>query len=169
VSWAVTPANVPDNLGELETFTFSGLLVRRSHPLIPCGSQGADEVTQRWHTRQTCRGGIDAAGKRRALPGNTERVDAVEEESGRTNKPSLLRLLLTGNHGDADGLRCQAHAIERQAQHRDGDGLVRTIRHDEDLNNHITHLAPQRFHKNCGCLRNSSKGRNLPKWPHYAV
>src|SRR5665647_3985284 len=74
----------------------------RSQPPITGGGQGADDVAQRRHTRQACRGDIDAAGKRRALSGDTERVDAIDEDGGRTNEPSILRLLLTGNHGGAD-------------------------------------------------------------------
>ena len=69
----------------------------RSRPPITGGGQGADDVAQRRHTQQACRGGIDAAGKSRALPGDTEWVDAVDEDGGRTHKLSLLRLLLTGN------------------------------------------------------------------------
>src|SRR5665647_1884610 len=71
--------------------------LRRSRPPITGGSQGADDVAQRRHTQQACRSGIDAAGESRALPGDTEWVDAVDEDGGRTHKLSLLRLLLTGN------------------------------------------------------------------------
>src|SRR5665647_1389327 len=88
------------------------------------------------------RGGIDAAGIRRALPRNAERVDTVDKDGWRTNKPSLLRLLLTGNHGRTDRLRRQADPIESQAQHRQGDRFVRTVRHDKKLHIHSAHLAP---------------------------
>ena len=54
-------------------------------------------------------------------PGLVPRVDAVDEDGWRTNKPTLLRLLLTGNHGRTDRQRRQADPIESQAQHRQGD------------------------------------------------
>src|ERR1035437_7586877 len=83
---------------------------------------------------------------RRALPGSAERVDAVDEYGWRTNKPSLLRLLLTGNHGRTDRLRRQADPIESQAQHRQSDRFVRTVRHDKKLHIHNAHLAPRKPH-----------------------
>src|ERR1035437_1278828 len=58
---------------------------------------GCIDVAQPGRPRQACRGRTDAAGKSRALSGDTEWVDALDEDGGRTNKLSLLRLLLTGN------------------------------------------------------------------------
>ena len=58
---------------------------------------GRIDVAQPGHPRQACRGGTDAAGKSCALSGDTEWVDALDEDGGRTNKLSLLRLPLTGN------------------------------------------------------------------------
>src|SRR5665647_3073522 len=96
------------------------------------------------------RGGIDAAGIRRALPRNAERVDTVDKDGWRTNKPSLLRLLLTGNHGRTDRLRRRADPIESQAQHRQGDRFVRTVRHDKKLHIHSAHPAPAEPHRKHG-------------------
>src|ERR1035437_2687274 len=67
---------------------------------------------------------------------------ASPKDGWRTNKPSLLRLLLTGNHGRTDRLRRQADPIESQAQHRQGDRFVRTVRYDKKLHIHNAHLAP---------------------------
>src|ERR1035437_130277 len=66
---------------------------------------------------------------------------ASPKNGWRTNKPTLLRLLLTGNHGRTDRQRRQADPIESQAQHRQGDRFVRTVRHDKKLHIHNAHLA----------------------------
>ena len=87
----------------------------RSRPSIAItgGGQGGHDVAQRRHTRQPCRGDVDATGHGRALARDAERVEAVDEDRWRTDKPSLLSLFLAGNHRCADGLRRQAHPLER--------------------------------------------------------
>ena len=99
-------------------------------------------------------------------PGLVPRVDAVDEDGWRTNKPTLLRLLLTGNHGRTDRLRSQADPIESQAQHRQGHRFVRTVRHDKELHIHNAHLAPLKpSQEPRACRRNSyrrAKGKPKP-------
>jgi len=73
-----------------------------------------------------------------------------------TNKPTLLRLLLTGNHGRTDRQSCQADTIESQAQHRQDDRFVRTVRHDKKLHIHNAHLAPLKPSQEPGLAKRNS-------------
>lgn len=109
---------------------------------VDCGS--LECLPQRPRVGQTAAAWIDAAGNRSGLTRNLERIVAVEQDRRRTGEPTLLGILLGGDHRQFELNGCEADVIESRPKQECRRLLVRAVRHYQQFHVHRFMLRPVR-------------------------